>query len=159
MIPEAAPRYNDLVDVVVQSVTKNEPIEQKDGSILSQQVINGESLWWKTHKIDSEKFGNLSMEVKEWERMADECYNNMTFERAAKLSKQILGYGQSIRSSIDSISSQSRRNKDNARQTLLDTIGRNRVEHITTLKDDMKKGGMAAFFGNKSRSDIDDQYD
>jgi hypothetical protein len=159
VIPEGSPRYNDLVDIVVQSVTKNDLVEQKDGSMLKQQVIDGESLWWKTNKIDSEKFGNLALELKEWERQAVECFNNMTYERATILSKQILDIGASIRSSIDAKSSESRRDKHNAKQTLVDTVGRNRVEHITTVKDEMKKGGMASFFGGKSRSEIDDNYD
>ena len=117
MIPEGSPRYNDLVDIVVQSVTKNDLVEQKDGSMLKQQVIDGESLWWKTNKIDSEKFGNLALELKEWERQAVECFNNMTYERATILSKQILDIGASIRSSIDAKSSESRRDKHNAKQT------------------------------------------
>ena len=51
MIPEGSPRYNDLVDVVIQSVTKYEDIEQKDGTKTKEQIIDSEGLWWKTNKI------------------------------------------------------------------------------------------------------------
>ena len=156
MIPEGSPRYNDLVDVIIQSVTGYEDVPQKDGSIVKEQIINSEGLWWKTNKIDSEKFAALAFEIKEFERMATEAFNNMCSSRAQQYSDQILNIGASLRSSIDAMSSQSRRDKHNARQTTLDTIGRNRVERITTLKDESAKGGISSFFGSKSRQEIDE---
>lgn len=156
MIPEGSPRYNDLVDVIIQSVTKYEDIEQKDGSTVKEQIIDAEGLWWKTNKIDSEKFGNFALELKEMERMAKEAFNNMTYGRAKQYHDQIMDFCQSFRSSIDAKSSESRRDKHNARQTTLDTIGRNRVERITTVKDETKKAGLSGFFGNKSRQEMDE---
>lgn len=156
MIPEGTPRYNDLVDVVIQSVTKYEDIEQKDGTISKEQIIDNEGLWWKTNKIDSEKYGALAFEIKEFERMAKEAFNNMTFARATQYANQIMDIGKSIRSSMDAKSSESRRDKHNAKQTMIDTIGRNRVEKIYSIKDEAKKSGMSAFLGGKSRDEISD---
>ena len=156
MIPEGSPRYNDLVDVVIQSVTKYEDVVQKDGTILKEQIIDNEDLYWKTGKIDSELYGALVFEIKEFERMGLEAFNCMTKNRAQQYYDQINQIGQSVRSSMSAKSSESRRDKNNAKQTLLDTIGRNRVERITTVKDEMKKGGLSAFFGNKSRAEMDE---
>jgi len=156
MIPEGQPKYNDLVDVVIQSVTKYEDIEQKDGTKIKEQIIDSEGLWWKTNKIDSEKFAALAFEVKEMERMALEAFNNMTASRAQQYHDQIMAFCQSIRSSIDAKSSESRRDKHNARQTTLDTIGRNRVEKVYSLKDEAKKSGLSSLLGGKSRAEIED---
>ena len=156
MIPEGSPRYNDLVDVVIQSVTKYEDIEQKDGTKIKEQIIDSEGLWWKTNKIDSEKFGALAFELKEMERMANEAFTNMTFARATQYHDQIMAFCGSMRSSIDALSSQSRRDKHNARQTMIDTIGRNRVEKVYSLKEEGKKSGMASLLGGKSRDEIAD---
>lgn len=156
VIPEGSPRYNDLVDVIIQSVTKNVDLEQKDGSITKEQIIDGEGLWWKTNKIASNMFGAFAFEEKEFERMGDECFNNMSYPRAIQYQKQILAIGQSLRSSMDAKSSESRLDKHNARQTMVDTIGRNRVEKIYSLKGDVKRSLGDTLTGRKVSDDIED---
>jgi|APSaa5957512535_1039671.scaffolds.fasta_scaffold01088_28 hypothetical protein len=157
VIPEGSPQHNDVVDVVIQSATKDSLVEQKDGTFLRTQVIDGESLWWKMGKVDSEKFGGFAFELKELERMAKEAFNNMCFERATQFHDQIIDFCQSFRSSIDAKGSESRRDKHNAKQTILDTLGRQRSEKIYTIEDKMKSKGLGAFFGgNKARDEIAD---
>ena len=153
MIPEGTQKYNEAIDIVIQSASKYEPMEQKDGSVIMEQIIDSEKLWWGFNKIDSDKFGALSFEVKEFERMGDEAFNCMCTERAQQYKDQILAIGESVRSSIDALSSQSRRDKHNSRQTKLDTLVRNKSEHVYSIEDKAKKGGMASLFGGQKVSD------
>ena len=88
--------------------------------------------------------------------MGDEAFNCMCTERAQQYKDQIMAIGTSIRSSIDALSSQSRRDKNNSRQTKLDTVVRNKSEHVYSIKDEAKKGGLASLIGsNKTQDDIE----
>lgn len=147
MIPEGSPKYNDLVDVVTQAVTHTIPVPQPDGTIIYEEIIEDESLWWKTHTIDSNVFGRCALEVLDWERMAEECFRYMTKPRAEIFAKQVMAIGKTYRRAIDAESSISRRDKHNVKATLLDKLGKNKIEKVFTAKGELKKGIWQSFFG------------
>lgn len=156
MIPEGSQRYNELIDVVIQSETKYEDVEQKDGTITKEQVLDSEGLWWKMLKVDSEKFGNVAWEVSELARMAEECFSNMTYNRAMQYSKQILGIVKSLKVSFAAMGSETRRNKHNSKRNFIDTLGKTSSEKIYTVKEDLQKSSWGAFLGGKTRDEIHD---
>ena len=155
MIPDSQQNYNDLIDVVIQSAQKQIPVKQEDGSIENQHITDEEILWWKTNEVNSNSFARFAFELKEWERMASECFNHMTDGRARKLSEEILLVSESFRRSIDAKSSESIRDKYNAKSTLIDKLGRNRVEKVYSLKQDTKKGLLDGLLGKKQQDEIE----
>lgn len=138
-IPEGQPKYNDLIDVIIQAAQENKEVEQKDGTIQIETVLNPEIIWWKTGSVNSNTFSRLALELKEWERMSVEAFSHMTKERARVFAHQVIDIGTSYRRSIDAKSSESQRDKDNSQSTLIDKINRNKIEKVYTAKGEMKK--------------------
>lgn len=158
MIPEESPRWNDLVDVVTRSSTKTIQIEQKDGSITTEQVLDEETLWWKTLDVSNEKFSRMAFELKEWERLGDLAYSNMPKERADQFYKDVMGIGQSYRRAIDAKSSESRVDKHNSKKTLLDKMGKTTTEKIYTSKGtEVKRTLGDVMLGRNKERDMDNE--
>ena len=156
MIPDGSAKYNDLVDVVIQSAQVTEDVRQTDGSVIKQSRTDEEILWWKTNEVNSNKFGRFALELKEWERMAQEVFGYMTYDRALVISRQIMAVAISFRRSIDAKSSESVRDKYNSKSTLVDKLGRNRVEKVFTQKGDVKNSLFNSFIGKKKQDEYDD---
>ena len=135
MLDGTGNKFNDLVDVLTNASMETVDILEKDGTTKKEQILNEEILWWKTLDVNSEKFSRLTYELKEWERMASLAKSNMPEERALQLGSEILGIGQSYRRSIDAKGSESRRDKNNAKATVFDKIGRNKVERVMKYED------------------------
>ena len=76
-IPEGQPKYNDLIDVVIQASQKEIDVEQKDGTVIKQTMLDAETVWWKTGSVNSNTFARLAFELKEWERHAFEAFKYM----------------------------------------------------------------------------------
>jgi molecular chaperone GrpE (heat shock protein) len=119
--------------------------------------LDSDSLWWKTHSISSNQFGALAYELKEWERMALQSRENMCAERSTQISSDIMEISQSFRRAIDAKSSESLRDKNNSQSVLLDKVGRNRVEKVYTMKDQVNKSLINSFLGRDK--DRDEEYD
>ena len=132
VIPEGMPKYNDLIDIVIESAKIRRELPQIDGTILVQTEVDSEVIWCKTGSVSSNTFSREILELKEWERMATDAYDYMTKERGNQYSRQILAYGQSVRRSIDAKSSESVRDKNNSTSTLIDKINSN-IAHITSI--------------------------
>lgn len=76
MIPEGQPKHNDLTDIVIASSQRSIDVEQKDGSITKEQIIDEEILWCKTQSIASCTFGRYMFELKEWDRCGKPILEN-----------------------------------------------------------------------------------
>src|SRR3990172_7925451 len=139
LVPEGQPKYNDLIDIIIESAKKNVEVPQIDGTVATQTIIDPEVIWWKTGSVNSNMFSRFAFELKEFERMATEAFTHMTKERARIFGHQIIDIGTSYRRSIDAKSSESLRDKNNSQSTLIDKINRNKIEKVYTAKGEMKK--------------------
>lgn len=157
LVPEGQPKYNDLIDIVIQSAKKNIDVMQPDGTIIKDSVIDEEIIWWKTGSVNSHTLPRFTYEVKEWERQAEEAKYHMTAGRAAIFARQVLGLGQSLRRSIDSASSSSLRDKVNSQATLLDKINRNKIERVHTIKGEMKRSFSDALMGREGTREAQEE--
>ena len=119
--------------------------------------MDTDSLWWKTHTISSNTFAQLAFELKEWERGALQAHENMCEERAHTISREMMEISQSFRSAIDAKSSESLRDKNNSQSVLIDKVGRNRVEKVYTMKDQVNKSLINSFLGRDKERD--EEYD
>jgi molecular chaperone GrpE (heat shock protein) len=156
-VPDGQDKHNDLVDLIIQSSTKTVNVQSEDGTQYQEQQLDSDSLWWKTHSISSNQFGALAYELKEWERMALQSRENMCAERSTQISSDIMEISQSFRRAIDAKSSESLRDKNNSQSVLLDKVGRNRVEKVYTMKDQVNKSLINSFLGREK--DRDEEYD
>ena len=150
-------KHNDLIDLIIQSATKTVNVKGEDGTIFQEQQMDSDSLWWKTHSISANTFGAVAFELKEWERMALQSHENMCEDRANQISHDIMEISQSFRRSIDAKSSESLRDKNNSQSVLIDKVGRNRVEKVYTMKDQVNKSLLSGFLGRDK--DRDEEYD
>jgi len=153
LIPESSPRYNDMIDAVTQSATKTIDVVQKDGTIIKEQVLDEEILWWKLLDVSDEKFARFAFELKEWERLAQVAFYSMPKERAEQMAHDIIEIGLSYRRSIDAKGSESRRDHNNSKSTILDKIGKNKIEKVYSLHEEGKKSLADSFLGRKARDD------
>lgn len=151
--PEGTPKYNDLIDIIIQSSQKTIDVMQKDGTVTKEQIIDDETIWWKTGSVNANTFGRFAYELKEWERTADLAENNMSIPRAMQISEEIMGTGISYRRSMDAKSSESQRNSQNSQSTLIDKINKNKVERVYTMKDQAKKSLFDGFLGRERERD------
>lgn len=130
-----------------------EEIEQPDGTKQKQLVLNPETVWWKTNLINAPTFGRFALELKEWERMATDAFDNMHKDRALSIARDIMDISTSYRRSIDAKSSESIRDKNNTQSTLIDKINRNKIEKAYTVKGEAKKTLLDGLFGREAEKE------
>jgi hypothetical protein len=155
--PEGSPKYNDLIDIIIQSSQKTIDVQQKDGTVTKEQIIDDETIWWKTGSVNANTFGRFAYELKEWERTALLSNNNMSMPRSTQIGHEIMEIGISYRRSMDAKSSESQRNAQNSQSTLIDKINKNKVERVYTMKDQAKKSLFDGFLGREREKD--EEYD
>ena len=143
------------MDLLVDACQIVEQVQNIDGSYTKQLMLDPEKAWWKTHLVNSPTFARFAFELKEFERMADDAYNNMTATRAEVIAKQIREIGMDYRYSIDAKSSESLRDKNNTQATLLDKMQKNRVERAYTVKGDAKNSFLQGLMGKDRAADED----
>jgi len=147
LIPESEKHHADLIDILIEASQTIEEIEQADGTKQKQLILDPEIMWWKTGIINSPTFGRFAFELKEFERQAEECFDNMPRDRAYEMAKDILEIGKSYRRSIDAKSSESLRDKNNTQGTLIDKVIRNKIEKAYTIKGEGGKSLLAGLMG------------
>ncbi len=157
LIPETEKQHNDMLDLVVDGSHEIELVKQPDGTYSKQLVLNTKRIWYKTHLVDSPTFGRMAFELEELDRIAERAYNHMVRERADVVKKSINGLYASYRASIDAKSSESLRDKNNTKSTLLDKIGRNKIEKAYTIKGDAGKSILAGLIGRDQEKE-EQQY-
>lgn len=156
MIQDAERKHNDLIDIIIEGSQRIEEVENEEGKKQKTLVLDPETIYWKTHIVNSPTLARFVLELKEFERQAIRCFNNMYRDRAADMAHQILDIGKSYRYSVDAKSSESLRDKNNTQSTLIDKINRNKVEKAYTLKEEGKKGLLSGFIGrDEEREDRD----
>ena len=134
------PQSKDLLDIILQSAQPVQDAPQVDGTTKKETVVDPEIIWWKTLMVGSNTLGRFAFELKEFERMAFEAFNNMSRDRAKDFAHTIIDIGSSYRRSLDAKSSESVGiNKENSISTLVDKINRSQVEKIYTAKGSVSK--------------------
>ena len=144
-----------MLDMIREGATQIVEVKGPDDQVHLETRMDPDVVWWKGHAVNSTKFGRMAYELNELDRMADEAYNRMPTERADVLAKQIRGMSRSHRRAIDAKSSESRRDSNNAQATLLDRVGRNKVEHVYTAKDAASRSMAEMFMGGRKQDDFE----
>ena len=155
---EPADKIADILDLIRESASHNVTIRGPDDQPTFMEQIHHSTIWWKTHSVNSERFARMALELEDFARLANEAYRRMSKERADIIATQILEIVIAFKHSIDAKSSESRRDGQNAQATLLDRVGRNKVEHVYSSKDMASRSLLDGMLGRRKDSDLDSNY-
>lgn len=152
--------HKDVLDGILSACQKEYDILQKDGTTKKELGLDYVSMWWKMHKVNSPYFGRYAKVLTDLENKAVECFNHMCYERAQVMADQILRKCLSHKRSIDAKSSETRLDRHNKQQSLVDTLADNSSENrkIISLREEGKKSGLAGFIGGKEKEDVMSKY-
>ena len=153
MIPDSQKPHNDLIDILIDACQTTVDVRLEDGSIEKHQILDPETVWWKTHLINSPSFSRFAYELKGFESHAFQCKNNMSPQRAEVMEKQILEVVTNYKRSIDAKSSESLRDKHNTQSTLIDKINRGKIERAVTLKGEATKSFADSILGREAQQE------
>jgi hypothetical protein len=156
-IPDSEKPHNDVIDLITDACQKPQYIKQKDGTVLKENILDSESVWWKTNLINHDTFGRFAYILKSYESLAEQCSEFMSVERANVLSKQIQLDVQNYKYSVDAKSSETVRDKNNTQGSLVHVVTRNKIERHYQLKDDVKKSLWDSLRGRDMQKDNDSQ--
>lgn len=141
--------HKDVLDAIISACQKEYLITQADGSTKTELGLDHEKLWWKTHKVNAITFGRFAKVYKVFEKKAEQCYQHMPMERAKVMSEQIMQLCEPFKTMVDAKSSESKLDKQNRQQTLIDTLSHNKSERVVSLKEDGKRSIKDAILGKE----------
>lgn len=155
-IPESEKTHNDLLDIIIEGSQTIEEVEQPDGKLAKQLVLDPETIWWKTHIVSSPLFAALAYEIKAFQHLAEQSFHFMHKERALVLATQIEEEVKNFRYAIDAKSSESLRDKNNSSSTLIDKINKNKIEKAYTIKGEGKRSLMDGILGREGQQEAEE---
>lgn len=135
------------------------PITHKgeDGKPKTEYIINPDSAYWKTHNINSWRFGLAAEAVEYLDALADDAEYNMSEPMAKTIKGQIQRLVNDVlKRSIDAKSSEAMKDQKSGGTSMMDKYLKRSSERIIDLKGEMKKAGMMGIFGNKEAERADD---
>jgi len=152
-IPEDQKLHNDAIDFLSDAAQKIKKMPNEAGELVDQLIVNPKQIYYETRIVDSNQFGGFVFELEELGRMAELAYNNMTKERADVIAPQLIKLVENFQYSIDSKSSETRRDKNNAQSSLVDKLVRNKQERIISLKGEVGHSLMDAIRGKNAEQE------
>lgn len=150
MIPQTENiSHKDVLDAIISACQKPYKVEQPDHTYKEELGLDYEAMWWKTHKVASVTFARFAKVFKVLELKADQCKFHMTSERAEVMEAQLRNICIPYKISTDAKSSESRLNKQNRQQTLIDTLSNNKSERVVSLKEEGGRSLKEAILGKE----------
>lgn len=145
--------HRDITAMIKDGMIKTVVNIGKDGSSELELRIDERAAWWKTHIINSPRFGRLARAVESFESLADEAAYNMSTARAQVIKQQILKIVDVERKAIDAKSSEAMRDGHNATTSLVDKYLKNKQERVIDLKGEGKRSFMDGLLGKEAERD------
>lgn len=128
----------------------------EDGHEKITFVIDNKSAYWKTHNINSYRFGLLAEAVEYLDTLGDDAEYNMSKPRAEVIKKQINAIVHNIlKKSIDAKSSETMRDGRNAQTSLTDKYLKRKQETVLDVHGEVKKSVLDSIFGKKAEQASD----
>ena len=145
--------HRDITAMIKDGMIKTVVTEGKDGKPEIELRIDDRSAWWKTHIINSSRFGRLARAVESFEALAHEAQYNMSAQRAAVIKEQVLKFVDVERKAIDAKSSEAMRDGRNATTSLVDKYLKNKQERVLDVKGEVKRSLLDAVRGKELERD------
>ena len=157
-IGEPTDKMHDMLDLVREAAAHTVERRGPDDRPVASHELDHTAVWWKTHAVNSTRFGRMALELEQFSRLASEAYRRMPAERADIIAGQVREIVMAYRHSIDAKSSESKRDGQNSQATLLDRVGRNKVEHVYSSKDMASRSLLDSMMGRRRESDLDREF-
>lgn len=116
----------DLFDFLVDGMKEVVERQNDDGSVTSSAEFNPEIAYFKGHMIN-QPFGSFVKRQIQFENMAEECFNFMSYDRAVDFAKSIKRLAKPYRRSIDAKSSETYKDAHNTQDSLVHVVSKNKV--------------------------------
>lgn len=128
----------------------------EDGNERITFAIDNKSAYWKTHNINSYRFGLLAESVEYLDTLGEDAQYNMSKPRADIIQKQIQALvNKVLKKSIDAKSSETMRDSRNAQTSLTDKYLKRKQETVLDIKGQVKDSIMDSIFGKKAEQASD----
>ena len=111
--------------------------EGKDGKPEASYVVDSKSAWWKTHFINSYRFGLMGEYLEDFGSFIDTVKYHMSKPMADVLEVQLKGMYNVMRHAIDAKSSETLSNKNNKQTALGDKYLNNKQERLIDIKGEL----------------------
>ena len=153
MLQQAPDKVNDLISLLLEAA--NEVVERKDENGELKQVIipDSESIWMQTKMVNYPGFGRYIKKLRRLYDLGINAENYMCAERAAVMTKQIIGEYKSHKYSIDSESSRTLRDKNNSQSSLNHLVLRQHSDRTVTVKGEAGRSVMDGIMGKEVQRD------
>ena len=151
-IPETERQHQDFVDFMIEASKKPRDVMTVNGTIEREALIDSKKIWYKTHIINAPTFSRFVFVLEELSNMALDAFNHMSKERAEVIANQIYRKIESYNYSIDAKSSETVQDKHNNRGSLVHLMTNKTIEKKFTMKDEMKRGLAAGWFGGQDET-------
>lgn len=153
-IPETERQHQDFVDLMLESFkTPKQVQDQTTGESKEEMIINSKIARYKLQLVNSNTYGRFVLVLENYLNLAHDAYNHMTRERANVIANQILRKYEAYQYSIDAKSSETVQDKHNNRGSLIHIMNNKTIEKKFTMKDEMKKGLAAGWFGGTKETE------
>ena len=142
---------SDITSIIKDGMIKPIEVTGADGLPKLDYVIDSKSAYWKTHNINSDRFGLLAEAVEYLDVIGDDAKYNMSAPRALVLKTQISALVNNVlKKAIDAKSSETMRDKRSAQTSMVDKYLKRSQERIIDLKGDAKKSLLSGILGRES---------
>lgn len=155
-IPDEESNHEGAIAFLHDACQTIQMVEGDDHIFRPQEVLNWKRVWWKTLTVTSNRLGEHAKNIEDLESMARDAYNYMPRVRANVLEKQILESVENYRLGLDSKSSESVRNRENATAPLIDRLLRRKEERVVTLKNEIGNSLKDSIMGKEAQRSTTD---
>ncbi len=150
-------KRNDAIDFLIDSFQEvKERRNTETGEIERVLEINPEIAWYQAHSI-SMPFGEYARKLKRFENLAKRCHSMMSPDAADEMVRDIMLKVDEFKRSIDGLSSQTYRDKNNTQSSVFQILANKRQEKIYTIHGDAKKSFMDGLLGKEARQEQEEQ--
>lgn len=147
---DAEINHRDFTTVLKDGMLKVVPRPGKDGKLEPVYEIDSKSAWWKTHFINSFRFGMMGEYLEDFGTFADIVKYHMSKPMADVLAIQINGQYDVMKHAIDAKSSETMSNQHNKQTALGDKYLQNKQERLVDIKGEVGKSITDSIMGREA---------
>lgn len=147
---DAEINHRDFTTVLKDGMYKAVQVPGKDGRLEQQYVIDSKSAWWKTHFINSYRFGMMGEYLEDFGSFIDTVKYHMSQPMSEVLEIQLKGMYDVMRHAVDAKSSETMSNKNNKQTALGDKYLNNKQERLIDIKGEVGKSITDSIMGKEA---------
>lgn len=144
----------DFTTILKDGMVTQTIVKGPDGQDQIQFKIDADSAYWKSHNINSYRFGLLAEAVENLFVLGQDARYNMSAVRANVMESQITQLVvRVLKKSIDAKSSETMRDSRNAQTSLMDKYLKRKQETVLDIKGQAKQSLLDGILGKKAEEE------